>query len=176
MKSKNSLEIINDGVFFPGWNKLCNIAGEVKNPNVFLRGVILRNRFSTRNFPGRIQPGYWDKMSSGCEKINNILNCITLQIILALYFRILSVALSRLVLIWNFFEETCCYHLHAYLLACFNEVHLKFLKSHIYFHIDDCELCRQYQSSSQKMMAQICNLETVEPQEIPIMVCVIFYI
>ena len=44
---------------FPGVNKLYNIVGEVKNPNVFLRGVILRSRFSPGNFPGWIQPTGW---------------------------------------------------------------------------------------------------------------------
>ena len=33
---------------------------------------------------------------------------------------------------------------------------------------------KQYQSVSQEMMEQICDLETVKPQEIPIKVCVIF--
>ena len=82
----------------------------------------------------------------------------------------LSVALSGLVLICNFFEETYFCHLHAYLLACFYKIHLKFLTSHIY--LDDCD--KQYQSSSQKM-GQICDLETVEPQEISFKVCVMFY-
>ena len=31
------------------------------------------------------------------------------------------------------------------------------------------------QSVSQEMMGQICDLEPVEPQEIPIRVCVMFY-
>ena len=52
-----SLGTINDAVFLPGWNKFCNVAGEVKNLNVFLLGVILRNIFSLRNFPERIQLG-----------------------------------------------------------------------------------------------------------------------
>ena len=63
VKSKNSLGTINDAVSFLGWNKLCNIVGEVKNPNVFLRGVILLNRFSLENLPGWIQPAYWDRVS-----------------------------------------------------------------------------------------------------------------
>ena len=62
--------------------------------------------------------------------------------------------------------NTC--HLHAHLLACFYEIHLKFLTSHIYFHLDDSELWKQYQSVSQKMMGQMYDLETVEPQEVPI--------
>ena len=52
---------------------------------------------------------------------------------------------------------------------------LKFLTFHIYFHLDDSELWKQYRSLSQEMMGQICDLETVEPHEIPIKVCVIFY-
>ena len=52
---------------------------------------------------------------------------------------------------------------------------LKFLTFHIYFHLDDSELWKQYRSLSQEMMGQICDLETVEPQEIPVKVCVIFY-
>ena len=87
----------------------------------------------------------------------------------------LSVALSGLVLIRNFFEETYICHLHACLLACFYEKHLTFLTFHIYFHLDNSELWKQYQSVSQEMMEQICDLETVKPQEIPIKVCVIFY-
>ena len=94
---------------------------------------------------------------------------------LALYFKMLSVSLSRLVLICNFFEETYFCHLRAYLLAFFYEIHLKLLTSHICFHLDDCELCKQCQSSSQEMMGQMCDLETIEPQEIPIKVGVMFY-
>ena len=92
-----------------------------------------------------------------------------------LYFKMLYVALSGLVLIWNFFEETYFCHLHAYLLACSYEKHLKFLTSHIYFHLDNSELWKQYHSASQEMMEQICDLETVESQEIPVEVCVTFY-
>ena len=80
----------------------------------------------------------------------------------------LSLALSGLVLICAIFEETHFCHLHAHLLACFYEIHLKFLTYHIYFHLDDSELWKQYQSVSQEMMGQICDLETVEPQEVPI--------
>ena len=87
----------------------------------------------------------------------------------------LSVVLSGLVLIRIFFEETYICHLYAYLLACFYEKHLKSLTSHIYFYLDDSELWKQYHSVSQEMMEQICDLETVKPQEIPIKVCVIFY-
>ena len=86
-----------------------------------------------------------------------------------------SVASSRLVLVCNIFEETYFCHLNAYLLACFYGIHLKFFTSHIYFHLDDSELWKQYQSLSQEMMGQICDLETVEPHEIPIKVCVMFY-
>ena len=115
----------------------------------------------------------------------------------------LSAALSGLVLICNFFEETyfchlhayllvCFYektlnvlhltsifqnlcHLHAYLPVCFYEKHLKCLTSHIYFHLDDSELWKPYQSVSQEMMEQLCDLETVQPQEIPVKVCVVVY-
>ena len=80
----------------------------------------------------------------------------------------LSVALSGLVLVYNIFEETYFCHFHAHLLACFYEIHLKFLTSHIHFHLDDSELWKQYQSVSQKMMGQMYDLETVEPQEVPI--------
>ena len=62
------------------------------------------------------------------------------------------VALSRMVLIWIFSEEIYFCHLHAYLLACFYEVHLKSLLSHMYFHLDDSELWKQYQSVSEDMM------------------------
>ena len=85
----------------------------------------------------------------------------------------LSVALSGLTFICNFLRRHFC-HLHAYLLACFYEKHLKFLPSHIYFHLDDSELWKQYQSVSQEMLEQICDSETVKRQEIP-KVCVIFY-
>ena len=80
----------------------------------------------------------------------------------------LSVALSGLVLICNIFEETYFCHLHAHLLACFYKILVKFLTSHIYFHLDDSELWKQYQSVSQEMMGQICDLETAAPQEVPI--------
>ena len=96
-------------------------------------------------------------------------------LILALYFKMLSRALSELVLICNFFEETYICHFHACLLACFYEKHLTFLRSHIYFHLDNSELWKQYQSVSQEMMEQIYDLETVKSQETPIKVCVIFY-
>ena len=80
----------------------------------------------------------------------------------------LSVALSGLVLICNIFEETYSYHLHAHLLAFFYEIHLKFFTSHIYIHLDDSELWKQYQSVREEMMGQICDLETVASQEVPI--------
>ena len=92
-----------------------------------------------------------------------------------MHFKMLSVVLSGLVSICNFFEEIYFCHLHDYLLACFYEKHLKFLARHIYFHLDDSQLWKQYQSVSQEMMEQICNLETVKPQEIPFKVYVIFY-
>ena len=52
---------------------------------------------------------------------------------------------------------------------------VKFVISHIYFHLDDSRLLKQYESLSQEMTEQICDLETVELQEIPIKVCVMFY-
>ena len=58
----------------------------------------------------------------------------TLQLILALYFRMVSAAFSGLVLIFNFFEVTYVCQLHAYLLAYFYEKHLKLLTSYICFH------------------------------------------
>ena len=76
-----------------------------------------------------------------------------------LYFKMLYVALSGLVLICSFFEETYFCHLHTYLLACFlHEIHLKFPLSHIYFHLGNSELWKQYQSVSQEIMGQICNI------------------
>ena len=87
----------------------------------------------------------------------------------------LPVASSGLVLICNILDETYICLLNAYLLACVYEIHLIFLTSHIYFHLDDSELWKQYQSLSQEMMGQICDLETVEPHEIPIKVCVMFH-
>ena len=61
----------------------------------------------------------------------------------------LSVAFSDLVLFVFFFEETYFYHLRVYLLACFYEKHLKFLTSHMCFHLDNSELWKQYQSVNQ---------------------------
>ena len=61
----------------------------------------------------------------------------------------LSVVLPVLVLVCNFLEETYYCHIHAHLLACFYEIHLISLTSHIYCHLDDCE--KQYQSSSREM-------------------------
>ena len=58
-----------------------------------------------------------------------------LQLILALYLKILSAVLSRLVLIRIFFEGTYICHLYAYLLACFYKKHLKYLTSYIYFYL-----------------------------------------
>ena len=78
----------------------------------------------------------------------------------------LPVASSGLVLICNILDETYICLLNAYLLACVYEIHLIFLTSHI---------SQQYQSLSQEMMGQICDLETVEPHETPIKVCVMFY-
>ena len=77
-----------------------------------------------------------------------------------------------LVLIRNVFEKTFLpswWLLSSLLLR--DTVHLKFLTPHIYFHLDSCKLCKQYQSASQEMMGQICNFERAEPQEILIKVC-----
>ena len=52
-------------------------------------------------------------------------------------------------------------------------MHLKFLTSHIYSQLDDLRTVQVI--PSQEMMGQICDLETVEPQEILIKVCVMFY-
>ena len=60
-------------------------------------------------------------------------------------------------------------------LACFYEKHVKFLTSHIYFHLDDSELWKQNQSAIQEMLEQVWDLVTVHSQEIPIKVCVVFY-
>ena len=65
-------------------------------------------------------------------------------------------------------------HLHPYFLVCFYQIHLKFLTSHIYFYLGDSKLWKQYQSLSQEIMGQICELETVQPQKNPIKVCVMF--
>ena len=75
----------------------------------------------------------------------------------------LSVALSGLVLIRNFFEETFFYQ----------KPYISYI-SHL-FSIENSELWKQYQSLCQEMMEQVCDLETVKPQETPIKVCVIFY-
>ena len=69
-----------------------------------------------------------------------------------LYFEMMYVASSGLVLIRIFFEETYFCHLHANLLSYFNKNYLKFILSHIYFHLDDSALCKQYQSVSEEMM------------------------
>ena len=66
----------------------------------------------------------------------------------------LYMAISRLVLIGNVFEETYFCHLHAYFVPCFYEIHLKFLLSHVYFHLDDSKLWKQYQSVSEEMMGE----------------------
>ena len=80
-----------------------------------------------------------------------------LQLILALHFKMLSVALSGFVFIRIFSEETYICHLYAYLVACFYERHHRY---HIYFYLDDSELWKQYHSVSQEMMEQICDLQT----------------
>ena len=66
-----------------------------------------------------------------------------LQLIFALYFKMLSVALSGLILIRNFCEETYICHLHACMPACFYEKYLIFLTSHIYFYLDNSELWKK---------------------------------
>ena len=87
----------------------------------------------------------------------------------------LSIALSGLVLICNIFEETYFCHLHAHFCNLLLRDNLKFRTFHIYFYLDDSERWKQYQSVSQEMMGQICDLESFETQEIPIKVCVMFY-
>ena len=61
----------------------------------------------------------------------------------------LSLVFSEFVLICNFFEEAYFSYLHAYLLVCIYEIHLRFLTSHIYFRLDDCG--KPYQSSTREM-------------------------
>ena len=88
---------------------------------------------------------------------------ITLQLILALYFKMLSVALSGTVLIRNFFEETYSCHLMPtwkltrYIL---NFLHFKSIFA-------QTKKWKQYQFVIQEMMDQICRLEIVDPPEIP---------
>ena len=60
------------------------------------------------------------------------------------------------------------------LAGLFLQKHHKYLTSDIYFHLDDSELRKQYQSVSQEMTQQVCDLETVQQQEIPIKTCVAF--
>ena len=86
---------------------------------------------------------------------------------LALFFKMLSVALSGLVFICQFSWRGIILLFPAYLPAWFYKINLKFLKYHIYFHL--------HETSSQEMMRQIYDLETTEPQDIPIEVCVMFY-
>ena len=123
-----------------------------------------------RYFLDSHSPYFFKKMAYGCsrkkhskwywnmEKLKHKAGLrVTEEIIIfeintTLYFKILYVALSGLVLIWNLFKETYFCHLHAYLLACFYEKHFKFLTSHIYFLLGDSELWKQYQSVNQEMM------------------------
>ena len=72
---------------------------------------------------GRNEAQNWPQ---GSKENNNFCNCITFQVILALYFKILSVVLSGLLIIRNLSGETYFYHLYAYLLACsiLNSLHL----------------------------------------------------
>ena len=65
-----------------------------------------------------------------------------LRLILALYLKMLPVASSELVLICNIFEET--FLPSSCLLASLPSRDLKFLTSHIYFHLDDSKLWKQY--------------------------------
>ena len=55
----------------------------------------------------------------GLKVAERIIIFEALQLILALYFKMMSVVLSGLVLIRIFFEETYICHLYAYLPACF---------------------------------------------------------
>ena len=110
--------------------------------------------------------------SQGSAKNNNIGNCITLKVILAFSFKIQSVSLSGLVLICNFLGETffpsSC--LPATLLLQDNP---KFLKSHI-FSLRRLRTVQRIFKSRDDGEDTICGLETVEPQEILIKVCVSF--
>ena len=82
-----------------------------------------------------------------------------------------SVALSVLVLMRNILEETYFCYLHAYLLAYFYEIHLKFLKSLFSLRrfrtVETIPICKSRDDGT--------NMRTVEPQVIPIKVCVMFY-
>ena len=100
-------------------------------------------------------------------KNTSINTCLTLQNVVC--------SVIRFGFICNFFEETNFCHLHAYLLACFSEKHLQFLTFHIRFRLDDSELWKQYQFVSQEMMELVCDLKTVQRQEIPIKAYVVFY-
>ena len=64
----------------------------------------------------------------------------------------LPIGSSGLVSICNIFDETYFCHHNAYLPACFYVIHLKFLTSHIYFHLDNSKLWTKYQSLSQEMI------------------------
>ena len=86
----------------------------------------------------------------------------------------MSLASSRLVLICNFFEETYFCHLRSYLLDCFYEKYLKFYISPL-FPLRRFRTVEAILILSQEMMEQICDLEKVKPQAIPIKVCVIFH-
>ena len=84
------------------------------------------------------------------------------QLILVLYFTMLAVMLSELVLIFFFFfffEDTYIWHLYAYFSACFDAKHLKSLTYHIYFYLDDSELRKKYHSVSQEMMEEIVDMQ-----------------
>ena len=106
---------------------------------------------------------------------NNTWNCIILKLTFVLYFKMFSVASSRLVLVCNIFEETYFCHLNAYLLACFYGIHLKFYTSHIYFHLDDSELWKQHQSLSQEVMGPDMRHGNSWVTRNSNQVCVMFY-
>ena len=86
----------------------------------------------------------------------------------------LSVASSRLVLITNSFEETYLPSSCLVTSLLLRETP-QIYSTYIYFHLDDSARWKQYQYVSQEIMKQICDLETVKPQEILIKVCVTFY-
>ena len=67
----------------------------------------------------------------------------------------LSVALSGLVLICNFFEETFLPSSCLLASLLLQETPQISYISHLFFHLDDSELWEQYQSVSQEMMKQI---------------------
>ena len=81
----------------------------------------------------------------------------------------LPVVLSGLVLICNFWGDTLLPSSFLPASLLFTRYILISYISHLFKYCD-----KQYQSSSQKL-GHMCHSETVEPQEIPFKVCVIFY-